>query len=137
MKKHFMNLTPSPLEMIRNGKKTIELRLYDEKRKMISIGDSIVFVNTEDSNDTLSVNVVDLFVFDSFGELYNNLPLLECGYTKDDIKTASPDDMEKYYSKEKQKQYGVVGIKISLQNYEGNVSTKGVQACGVGQNEKV
>ena len=41
------------------------------------------------------------------------------------------------YSKQQQKQYGVVGIKISLQNYEGNVSTKGVQACGVGQNEKV
>lgn len=109
-----MNLTPSPLEMIRDGKKTIELRLYDEKRKKIAIGDSIVFVNTEDPKDTLSVNVVDLYVFDTFDELYKKLPLLDCGYTEDDIKTASPDDMEKYYSKEKQKQYGVVGIKISL-----------------------
>ena len=109
-----MNLTPSPLEMIRDGKKTIELRLYDEKRKKIAIGDSIVFVNTEDPKDTLSVNVVDLYVFDTFDELYKKLSLLDCGYTEDDIKTASPDDMEKYYSKEKQKQYGVVGIKISL-----------------------
>ena len=33
---------------------------------------------------------------------------------KDDIATASPCDMEKYYSKEMQQQYGVVGIKISL-----------------------
>lgn len=114
MRKHIMNLTPSPLKMIRDGKKTIELRLYDEKRKMISIGDSITFVNTEDSNDTVSVNVLDLFVFNSFEELYKKVSLLECGYTKDDIKTASPDDMEKYYSKEKQKQYGVVGIKIAL-----------------------
>jgi len=114
MRKHIMNLTPSPLKMMREGIKTIELRLYDEKRKMISIGDTIVFVNTEDSNDTLSVNVVDLFVFDSFDELYQKLPLLECGYTKDDVKTAAPSDMEKYYAKERQKEYGVIGIKISL-----------------------
>ena len=34
--------------------------------------------------------------------------------TKEDIDTASPYDMEKYYSKEKQQQYGVVGIKICV-----------------------
>jgi ASC-1-like (ASCH) protein len=46
-----MNLTPSPLHMIREGKKTIELRLYDEKRKAISVGDTITFLNTEDAAD--------------------------------------------------------------------------------------
>ena len=50
-----MNLNPSPLKLIREGKKTIELRLLDEKRKGISVGDTIVFVNTEDENDILSV----------------------------------------------------------------------------------
>lgn len=48
MKRHIMNLMPAPLKMIREGRKTIELRLYDEKRKQISIGDIITFVNTED-----------------------------------------------------------------------------------------
>lgn len=114
MKQHIMNLSPSPLKMIREGKKTIELRLYDEKRKAVSIGDTIIFVNTEDAEDTLCVNVEDLFVFDSFGELYKCLDLLQCGYTEKDINTASPKDMELYYSKEKQSQYGVIGIKISL-----------------------
>lgn len=114
MKEHIMNLTPSPLKEIRDGRKTIELRLYDEKRKSISIGDIIKFVNTENSNDTLNVIVKNLFVFESFGELYEKLPLLKCGYTKDNISTASPDDMEIYYSKERQMKYGVVGIEISL-----------------------
>ena len=50
----------------------------------------------------------------SFEELYRELPLRECGYTEEDIDTALSDDMEKFYSKEKQAQYGVVGIKISL-----------------------
>ena len=107
-----MNLTPSPLKMIREGTKTIELRLLDEKRKDISVGDTIVFNNTEDENDSLFAMVEDLFVFDSFEELYANLPLLECGYTEEDIDSASPEDMEAYYSKEKQAQYGVVGIKV-------------------------
>ena len=112
MKRHIMNLTPSPLKMIREGTKTIELRLLDEKRKDISVGDTIVFNNTEDENDSLCVMVEDLFVFDSFEELYAILPLLECGYTEEDIDSASPEDMELYYPKEKQAQYGVVGIKV-------------------------
>lgn len=114
MKEHIMNLNPSPLKEIREGNKTIELRLYDEKRKQISVGDTIKFVNTEDSNDTLKVIVKNLFVFESFAELYENLPLLKCGYTEDNISTASPNDMELYYPKEKQAQYGVIGIEISL-----------------------
>ena len=109
-----MNLTPAPMQEIRTGNKTIELRLNDEKRKQISVGDTIKFVNTEDSNDTLRVKVVDLFLFSSFAELYDNLPLLNCGYNEDNINTASPEDMEMYYSREKQNKYGVVGIEISL-----------------------
>lgn len=114
MKEHVMNLTPAPMQEIRTGNKTIELRLNDEKRKQISVGDTIKFINTEDSNDTLRVKVVDLFLFSSFAELYDNLPLLNCGYNEDNINTASPDDMEMYYSREKQNKYGVVGIKISF-----------------------
>lgn len=109
-----MNLTPAPMQEIRTGNKTIELRLNDEKRKQISVGDTIKFINTEDSNDTLRVKVVDLFLFSSFAELYDNLPLLNCGYNEDNINTASPEDMEMYYSREKQNKYGVVGIEISL-----------------------
>ena len=110
-----MNLTPSPMQKIKDGKKTIELRLYDEKRKLISVGDTIKFINTENSNDTLCVKVIGLFVFTSFAELYDNLPLLKCGYNEDDINIAQHDDMEKYYSKEKQNQFGVIGIEIALQ----------------------
>ena len=114
MKEHVMNLTPAPMQEIRTGNKTIELRLNDEKRKQISVGDTIKFINMEDSNDTLRVKVVDLFLFSSFAELYDNLPLLNCGYNEDNINTASPEDMEMYYSREKQNKYGVVGIEISL-----------------------
>ncbi len=114
MIKHIMTLNPIPMESIRNGYKTIELRLYDDKRQKIVVGDIIKFVNAKNTLDTLNVVVEDLYIFDSFEELYKELPLLECGYTKDNIDNASPKDMEYYYSKEKQNKYGVVGIKISI-----------------------
>ncbi len=44
-----MNLNPEPFAMIAKGIKTIELRLYDEKRQLINIDDEIIFSNTEDS----------------------------------------------------------------------------------------
>ena len=45
-------------------------------------------------------------------EKYKSLPLLKCGYTTDNIDTATPTDMEQYYSVEEQKKYGVVGIEL-------------------------
>ncbi|MBP5491192.1 MAG: ASCH domain-containing protein [Lachnospiraceae bacterium] len=111
---HQMQLQPEPFDMIKSGAKTIELRLYDEKRRKIRIGDEIAFTNTE-NGETLAVRVIDLAVFASFEELYKTLPLLRCGYTEQDIASASPYDMDVYYPKEKQKEYGVVGITITIQ----------------------
>ena len=114
MAEHMMKLHPGPFAKIKDGSKTIELRLYDEKRRRISVGDTIQFVNTADETDIVCVRVRDLFVFNSFDELYRHLPLTECGYTEEDIHTASPRDMELYYAKEEQNRCGVVGIQIAL-----------------------
>ncbi|MGN1112699.1 MAG: ASCH domain-containing protein [Acutalibacteraceae bacterium] len=112
--KHRMKLNPSPFTMIKSGEKTIELRLNDEKRQKIKIGDEIEFENTDDSTQVLNAKVLNLYKFCSFEELYKSLPLLKCGYTSDDVCTAKPSDMERYYSAEQQKKYGVVGIELEL-----------------------
>ena len=108
---HEMKLHPSPFEMIKSGKKTIELRLFDEKRQQIKAGDKIVFTNTA-TGETLDATVAKMHRFDSFEELYRSLPLLKCGYTAEDVDDARPSDMEQYYSPEEQKKYGVVGIEL-------------------------
>lgn len=113
---HYMNLRQAPFSMISSGMKTIELRLLDEKRSLIRIGDTIVFRNSDLESATLTCVVKNLYVFDSFKELYAYLPLDQCGYLEHEIASASYRDMEAYYPPEKQKQYGVVGIEIELQN---------------------
>ena len=111
---HHMNLNPQPFSLIASGHKTIELRLLDEKRQLISVGDTLIFTNSQDGNSTLSCTVKKLHIFDSFSELYDSLPLDKCGYSPDELFDASPADMEEYYPIEKQKLYGVVGIEIEL-----------------------
>ena len=108
-----MKLKPDPFEMIKNGQKTIELRLYDEKRQLINVGDEIVFTNTATA-ETLQTKVLKLHRFDSFAELYKSLPLLKCGYTSENVGSATPADMEQYYSVDEQKKYGVLGIEIKV-----------------------
>lgn len=109
-----MNLHSSPFEKIKSGEKTIELRLCDEKRQLIKVGDIITFTNTT-TFEILNAKVIKLHKFADFEELYESLPLLKCGYTVDDIDGASPSDMNIYYSLEKQKKYGVLGIEILVE----------------------
>ena len=108
-----MKLNPAPFEMIKSGQKTIELRLYDEKRQLVNIGDEIVFTNTV-TGETLQTKVLKLHRFDSFADLYKYLPLLKCGYTSENISSATPADMEQYYSVDEQNKCGVIGIEIKV-----------------------
>ena len=111
---HTLNLHPQPFAMIADGRKTIELRLWDEKRSQIKVGDTLVFVHTGDATRTLTARVTALHLFPDFAALYAALPLDRCGYLPEEIATASPADMNVYYSAERQAQYGVVGIEIAL-----------------------
>ena len=112
--KHKMKLRSQPFNMIRSGQKTYELRLYDEKRQQIQVNDEIEFSCLGENKDPFVVRVIALHLFENFRELYASLPLLKCGYTKETIDAASPEDMNQYYSVEEQARYGVVGIELKL-----------------------
>ena len=109
-----MNLNPDPFALIASGKKTIELRLYDAKRQLIKPDNIIIFSNTQTPTETLSDKKKKLHTFRSFAELYQALPLEQCGYRPEELANANPKDMDIYYSPARQAQYGVVGIEIEL-----------------------
>ncbi len=105
---HKMKLNESPFERIKNGKKTIEFRLYDEKRQQIKIGDKIEFSKLPDLQEKLLVDVIELYRANTFENLFRKL------YTDEDEINKKAISMYKYYSLEKEKEYGVLGIKIKI-----------------------
>ena len=109
---HRMRLVPDAMERIESGEKRFELRLNDEKRRLLRIGDAIRFESTEDDSDVLYVTVEALYRFASFDALYAALPLREIGYSEQEAPTASPRDMDAYYSSEQQAKYGVLAIRV-------------------------
>lgn len=110
-RRHEMKLRPNPFASIASGTKRYELRLYDEKRRLIRVGDELLFTCTTDERTVLT-RVIGLHLFPDFASLYAALPLTECGYTNENVHCADPHDMEKYYPREKQGQYGVIAIEL-------------------------
>lgn len=109
---HHMKLYSGPFHAVRAGYKTVELRLYDEKRRQLQVGDEIVFSLTDAPEEQVQKTVTALHLFPDFRTLYKKLPLLQCGYTPANIHDARAEDMDAYYSREAQEAYGVVGIEL-------------------------
>ncbi|MDE6004323.1 MAG: DUF1810 family protein [Oscillospiraceae bacterium] len=107
---HQMKLKSSPFEKIKNGSKTIELRLNDEKRQKVQIGDFIEFSCLDNPDTKIQTRVTALHHFDDFVSLYVSLPKEKLGYTNSE--TPVPEHMNEYYSLEKQEKYGVLGIEL-------------------------
>lgn len=105
---HKMKLNESPFERIKNGTKTIEFRLNDEKRQLVKVGDQIEFSKLPDLQEKLLVNVVELYKEDTFENLFRKL------YADEEEIIRKTNAMYEYYSHEKEKQYGVLGIKICM-----------------------
>ena len=124
-----MKLRKAPFELIKNGEKTVEIRLYDEKRRQICIGDRIIFTldgiseektqtdfcTNEASTENLSVvtEVVGLHKSDTFAELFGKMSAEKFG-----CKGMTVDEMvemiREYYTEEKEEKYGVLGIEIRM-----------------------
>ena len=105
-----MKLVDFAFNMIKNGKKDIEVRLNDEKRQLINVGDRIIFTNTN-SGEIIRVKVINLYKFNSFKDLFQSIPLKRIGFDDGIDYTI----MNNFYTEEEQKKYGALGIEISLE----------------------
>ena len=106
-----MRLHNGPFEKIKSGTKTIEMRLNDEKRQLIKVGDFIKFINRVTEEELITL-VKGLYYYESFDELYKHFDKISIGYDLED--DADPNDMSQYYSNEDIENYGVVGIEIEV-----------------------
>lgn len=110
---HEMKLQPEYFNFILNGTKRIEIRLNDEKRQNIKLGDKIKFLKEPDLNESFEAQVIGLLRYNSFEETFKDYDisiLSDKSMTKEELISV----LEQFYTKEKQEKYGVLGIRIEL-----------------------
>lgn len=98
---------------IKAGEKIYEVRLLDEKRKMIKVGDTLRINKEPLMEEFLDGEVVDLVKFKTFDEMAGSLPAKEIGFDGCN-KRQIVDEYHKFYSKEMEEKYGVVAIKLKV-----------------------
>lgn len=106
-----MNLQPKYFDFIKDGTKRIELRLYDEKRQSIQLGDIIEFAKSDD--EKFKAEVIGLLRYDSFADLFEDFDisiLADASMTKQELLEV----LGEFYPEEKQAKFGVIGIRIKL-----------------------
>ena len=106
---HKMRLVDFAFKAMKDGRKDIEVRLNDEKRQLINIGDIIEFTNL-DTGEVINVEVINLYKYNSFLELFDAFPHSRLGLKDTDDESI----MNNFYTLEEQKKYGALGIQIKL-----------------------
>jgi len=108
---HEMRLFAGPFDKIKSGDKTIEIRCNDEKRRRVRVGDTITFTKLPRLNERIMVEVVALYPYETFAELYERFGFRDFG-----AEGLTMDEMigrtREIYSKEKEQKYGTLGIRI-------------------------
>ena len=106
MKKIKHHRLPEAFERVKKGEKRFEIRLFDEKRQRIKIGDIIEIYKLPENKETLTVKVIGLSRFDNFEDLFSAFGNM--------IKPADKKILKKVYTKKKEKKYGVLVIHFRL-----------------------
>lgn len=109
--KHQMGLYKEYFNAIQAGRKRIEVRLNDEKRKQIKVGDTIEFIEVPSRAQVLQVQVIELKAYDTFEKMYEEIPLkdFDCeGWTMKEMIEGTYD----IYTREQEKEWGALAIKI-------------------------
>lgn len=106
-----MGLYGEYFDSIRKGKKKVEVRLNDEKRRKIKVGDFIEFIKIPEQDETIIIKVTDLKIYDTFQAMYEDIPFqdIDCeGWTMQEM----IDGTYEIYTPEQEKEWGTLAITI-------------------------
>ena len=106
-----IHLNKDPFDLIKSGKKDIELRVNDEKRQSIKVGDVLKIISRYDE-EVFYVEVINKYYFKNFKEVYEHIDPKRMNFKKDGM--SSYQDLEQFYSQDEIDRYGVVALEIKL-----------------------
>ena len=106
-----IHLDEDIFEVVKKELKNVEVRVNDEKRRKLKIGDKIIFLKRPDDIETIEAVVEDLVYYQNFEELVKNYTMEELylsNYSKEDFINL----LKRFYSDDEVNKYGVVAIKF-------------------------
>ena len=103
------HLHPDIFELVKNGKKDVEVRLNDAKRKKIQVGDKLIFLKRPLEEEKIVATVLELKYFNNLEEVVDYFKMERIHFPHLTRKEYL-DDMQRYYSALEQKELGVVCI---------------------------
>lgn len=74
-----MRLDDEPFERMKRGEKTLEIRLFDEKRQKLELGDEIEFVRRNNPAEKVEAKVFGLLAYNNFSDLIEDMPAAYLG----------------------------------------------------------
>ena len=114
-----MHLSEEMFLAMKEGTKTVEVRLFDDKRKLVDIGDYIEFHN---NNVYIKMRVLDIRIEHTFKELFErsidlrNTSLYyapkQLGFSEESSIDELVKEMYKRYTKEQEEKYGVIAFTL-------------------------
>jgi ASC-1-like (ASCH) protein len=106
-----IHLDSDIFDVVLNGTKTVEVRVNDEKRRKLKVGDKLIFLRRPDEIDKIEAIVEELITYDNFEEMVKNYKIEEL-YLKDYTKEEFLNLIKRFYSDEEINKYGVVAIRF-------------------------
>lgn len=109
-----MKLKSEPFEQIKAKEKIWEIRLNDDKRRKVHVGDVILFKKMPDLLEGIVTRVVDKKFFKSFREMAQVLSLKDVGFKADANMDTVEEFYHTFYSAQDEQECGVVAFKLEL-----------------------
>ena len=108
-----MQLQVLPFHQIEAGTKNLEIRLFDEKRRNMKVGDTIEFYSAQNSTNTCRKTIVAITYAKSLLELFHQVSLENAGWPQATLPEKAVADMRKYYPEEDENRWGAVALHLA------------------------
>lgn len=110
-----MRLDAGPFGQVKSGAKRFEIRLNDEKRRLLAVGDRVTFWNKDEPADEVTLTVADLIVRPNFIELFRAAAPELGGWPHGTTSEEAAADMRKFYEDADERRWGAVAIRLTLE----------------------
>ncbi|MBQ8762308.1 MAG: ASCH domain-containing protein [Clostridia bacterium] len=110
-KEYNLFLHPTYYNLIKQGEKTLEGRLFRNEKKNFNIGDIITFYKEPENQETMKAIILDKYRFNNFEEMADKLKKEELGFANS-TKEEMVQVYRTIYTKDDEETFGVIVFKI-------------------------